>query len=568
MDSVAQRIVLLGSAETTGTWNGMENTLGYNLHMQIVGLDGAHQDGLIPLGFDISDNAWRWQLLDLRGNRAVMLHEVTNRTDVYDIVISAAGGSGPTTLVRHDLGGGQEDPYTYGQLRFSHETPDGHFVMTRTRTLVEFPASGGFVIREEHVEALQFHGATGALMARRTIYTSDTPGGYLGEVKTVALDNGQFLPLYADWSYLDGRVINADLSPNGASGEMTLGAGPSRLSADAVRLADGRVAVAWDYDVSPTADPVLRFVTISRAGHDFLVAGSGGERLDGMAGNDTLVGGAGRDTLAGGAGNDRHVVTAAEDRVVEFAAGGLDTVASASISLALGTYAHVEALLLLGSEALNLTGNAGANRLTGNAGANRLNGGAGADTMAGGAGNDVFVLHDTGDRVIELAQGGRDEIVSSAISLNLAGFAHVEVARLAGTAALAANGSARADTLFGNAGANRLNGGAGADTLSGGAGADTLTGGLGADVFQFVSSTASRGDRIADFTPREDRINLSSFMPEGTFIGAAAFAGLAGQVRYDRMTGRLIGDLDGDRTADWIVTLTNKAALSDRDVIF
>ena len=105
VDSVAQRIVLLGSAETTGTWNGMENSLGYNLHMQIVGLDGAHQGGLTPLGFDISDNAWRWQLLDLRGNRAVMLHEVTNRTDVYDIAISAAGGSGPTTLVRHDLGG-------------------------------------------------------------------------------------------------------------------------------------------------------------------------------------------------------------------------------------------------------------------------------------------------------------------------------------------------------------------------------------------------------------------------------------------------------------------------------
>lgn len=95
-----------------------------------------------------------------------------------------------------------------------------------------------------------------------------------------------------------------------------------------------------------------------------------------------------------------------------------------------------------------------------------------------------------------------------------------------------------------------------------------MTGGLGADVFQFASSTASRGDRIADFTPREDRINLSNVMPEGTFIGAAAFAGLAGQVRYDRVTGRVKADLDGDRTADWVVTLTNKAALSDQDVIF
>lgn len=43
---------------------------------------------------------------------------------------------------------------------------------------------------------------------------------------------------------------------------------------------------------------------------------------------------------------------------------------------------------LVGSKALNLIGDSGANELTGNSGANRLAGGAGDDTLAGGAGND------------------------------------------------------------------------------------------------------------------------------------------------------------------------------------
>ena len=116
--------------------------------------------------------------------------------------------------------------------------------------------------------------------------------------------------------------------------------------------------------------------------------------LFGSAGADTLNGATGVDTLQGGAGSDVYVVDLTTDKVIETTtltgstdAGGRDTVRS-SVSYALGVF--VEDLALLGSNAINATGNAAANRLTGNAGANRLLGGAGADTLIGGAGNDTI----------------------------------------------------------------------------------------------------------------------------------------------------------------------------------
>jgi len=70
-------------------------------------------------------------------------------------------------------------------------------------------------------------------------------------------------------------------------------------------------------------------------------------------------------------------------------------------------------------------------------------------------------------------------------------------------------GDARADLLIGGAGDDRIEGGAGEDILVDGSGADRLTGGAGADLFVF-SGADGAVDRILDFTPDEDRIDLSA----------------------------------------------------------
>ena len=70
-------------------------------------------------------------------------------------------------------------------------------------------------------------------------------------------------------------------------------------------------------------------------------------------------------------------------------------------------------------------------------------------------------------------------------------------------------GTAGADVLQGGAGADRITGGNGADVLIDGAGNDTLTGGAGADSFVFLPDGVA--DVVADFTPHEDRLDLSGW---------------------------------------------------------
>ncbi|WP_268944828.1 M10 family metallopeptidase C-terminal domain-containing protein [Pseudomonas sp. KNUC1026] len=71
------------------------------------------------------------------------------------------------------------------------------------------------------------------------------------------------------------------------------------------------------------------------------------------------------------------------------------------------------------------------------------------------------------------------------------------------------------DALIGIAADEIMRGGAGDDVLQGGGGRDVLHGGSGADIFRFTAiddsyrtATSSHSDRIQDFNPAEDRIDL------------------------------------------------------------
>jgi serralysin len=160
------------------------------------------------------------------------------------------------------------------------------------------------------------------------------------------------------------------------------------------------------------------------------------DTLIGNAGANLLDGKLGADAMSGGAGDDTYVVDNPADTVSEQSGGGTDLVRS-TLTWALG--ANVENLTLIGSAAVNGTGNDLANALNGNASANvlsgldgadqlfglggndRLDGGAGADHMSGGAGNDVFVLsvgQASGDVIVDFAGNG----TSLGDSLLLEGF--------------------------------------------------------------------------------------------------------------------------------------------------
>jgi Ca2+-binding RTX toxin-like protein len=258
--------------------------------------------------------------------------------------------------------------------------------------------------------------------------------------------------------------------------------------------------------------------------------------LHGGTGNDTLNGGAGADTLYGGSGDDVYVVEDSNDVLVEYAGEGIDRVNS-SISWTLGE--HLENLTLIGSAAIDgtgnelnnlLRGNSADNRLYGGAGNDTLNGDLGADTLYGGSGNDVYVVDDAGDSIVEYAGEGTDR-VNSSISWTLG--EHLEKLTLTGSAAIDGAGNELDNVLRGNSGSNVLHGGAGNDTLNGGAGADTLYGGSGNDVYV----VDDQGDVIVEYAGEGiDRVNssiswtLGEHLENLTLTGSATIDGTGNEL--------------------------------------
>ena len=171
-----------------------------------------------------------------------------------------------------------------------------------------------------------------------------------------------------------------------------------------------------------------------------------------------------------------------------------------------------------------MTGGLGPDTLDGADGADRIRGGDGQDSLLGGTGDDTLMGDDGNDRI----RGGDGD--------------------------------------------DRLVGGVGNDKLTGGLGRDIQTGGAGADDFIFATAAeighGATRDIITDFETAFDDIDLRALKTDGTFIGAAAFSGHAGEVRYVQSTGIVSGDLNGDGVADWSLNITNKAALTAADFLF
>lgn len=358
------------------------------------------------------------------------------------------------------------------------------------------------------------------------------------------------------------------------------------------------------YYVDSTGDEVIEFAgegidavytllstyTLSANVEDLLYEGSAdfygtGNALDndiyGNIGDDVLNGGLGNDRLIGETGNDTYYVDDAGDLVVEGTGEGRDIVFTSLSALVLA--ANVEELIFDGAGAFRGTGNALANYIEGGTGSDvlegrdgndtllgldgndRLVGGLGADTMYGGLGNDIYVVDNSGDRVVESSATGGTDLVQSTIGFTLG--SHVEKLTLTGTGAINGTGNGLANVLTGNGAANVLYGLGGKDSLDGGAGNDKLVGGLGNDILKggagadiFMFDTALNGstnvDRIVDFFAPDDTIALSraafnSFGSTGTLSASAFRAGTSAQdssdrIVYDQATGKIFFDADGN----------------------
>jgi Ca2+-binding RTX toxin-like protein len=282
--------------------------------------------------------------------------------------------------------------------------------------------------------------------------------------------------------------------------------------------------------------------------------------------------------MQGGSGDDTYYVDNAGDRVIELADGGIDLIVTRFSTSLAGT--EVENLTLTGTGNLWATGSDVANVLTGNGGSNRIDGGLGADTMIGGLGNDVYYVDNTGDRVIELANGGTD-LVYSSVSFSLAGGA-VENLTLTGTGDLDGTGNALANVIRGTTGRNVLEGGAGADRLY--AGNDSV---MDRFVYRAIGDSGNAeatADHLVQFDlarsatyDKSDKIDLSAIdagQAEGdqafrfvTEFKAAAAGEAEGQLRSIAMGGHawVEIDLNGDNQRDMLIVVENSKALTAWD---
>ncbi|WP_242601439.1 M10 family metallopeptidase C-terminal domain-containing protein [Pseudaestuariivita atlantica] len=243
--------------------------------------------------------------------------------------------------------------------------------------------------------------------------------------------------------------------------------------------------------------------------------------------------------------------------------------------------------IAVGRISIATTGTPGDDLIPDAPGAQAFFGGAGIDTLDFSASTDRVLVDLQSDvsgagfaRFFGAGAGEGDTFFSIE---NVIGSAFADNLRGDGAANVLEGGGV-SDRLYGRAGDDTLDGGAGADAMYGNLGADEMTGGTGAirDRFIYFQANetgvgAGNRDVITDFTPGEDRIELSridaditqGFKQRFDFIGDAAFSNTAGELRFEQVGGATIvqADRDGDGVADFEIELTGTLTLTATDFL-
>jgi Ca2+-binding RTX toxin-like protein len=364
-----------------------------------------------------------------------------------------------------------------------------------------------------------------------------------------------------------GNALSNVITGNIADNVLNGGTGADRLiggHGSDTYIVDGPGDVVIENAGEGSADRVLSSAsrTLDANVENLVLTGTAAINGTGNALDNQIFGNSAANVLAGGAGHDLYFVGAG-DRVIENAGEGVDRVNSA-VSFTLG--ANVEHLDLVGTAAINGTGNDLSNQIFGNSAANSISGGNGNDTLGGGGGPDTLNgglgndVYSAGAGDILLDAGGVDRVVAEIDWTLAAGFENLSsqtetVVRLTGNSGanvISGNGGANVlsglegnDTLSGLHGNDTLLGGGGSDRLQGEFGNDVLTGGGSRDFFVFRLTPDIDGvDRITDFLRGTDELLFEN--ASFTALGASG-AWAAGDGRFRSGAGITTGQDSTDR---------------------
>ncbi len=269
-------------------------------------------------------------------------------------------------------------------------------------------------------------------------------------------------------------------------------------------------------------------------------------------------------TLADTGANLAHLTTA---QLQQLAISGVDKIDATdnAVTFTLDGYNALGSVQLAANDVITVNGTAGADTFQGRDGTQVLNGFGGDDTFAVGVGNHTLNGGAGNDTVSYSA-------AAAGVTINLGtGVATTGAWTDSLSAIENATGSSLHDVITGSDGVNTINGGGGDDTLIGGGKADILTGGAGADTFVYQStsdSTRTQSDTITDFSHAEgDKIDVSA-IADFTFVDHLTHH--ADQLAVIDMGGGLyqvVGDVNGDGTADFAILVHSSTALVAGDFV-
>jgi len=482
-----ENLVLIGTADLSGTGNGVANTITGNDGNNVLD-GGAGADSLVGglgndtyvvdnagdvvtetagAGIDLVQSSIAYTLGSNLENLTLLGSAVSGTGNTLDnIIIGNAAANTLSGLDGNDTldGGAGADTLAGG-------TGDDTYVIDNTGdTIVEAAGAGTDTVRVSISYSLSGQQLENLVLTGAANLTATGNG----------LANG--LTGNSGNNTLDG-LGGADTLAGGLGNDIYIIDNVSDLVLESAGEGTDTVQSSITYTLSANVENLVLTGTTGISGFGNALANN----LTGNAANNTLDGGAGNDTMAGGLGDDRYYVDSTGDMIVEANNAGTDTVLS-SVSYNLSGQ-FLENLTLTGTADINGNGNGLANIVTGNAGNNVLDGGGGNDTMAGGLGNDTYMVDVAGDVVQEANNAGIDT-VQSWVSYTLAGSFIENLTLLGQLTNTNATGNSLNNVITGSGGNNVIDGGLGSDTMIGGAGNDTY---YVDSTFDIVTEYANQG---------------------------------------------------------------------------